>query len=120
MNKILIVEDEEHVASFIVRGLRTQQFVTAIADDGEKALQAIEADVYDVILLDLGLPIKDGWAVLKELRKQGNAIPVIVITASPVRRQEVLAAGANDYISKPFRFKNLLTAIRRQVNADSG
>ena len=117
MSKILIVEDEEHIASFIQKGLRKHQFMTAVATDGERALQAIEETAYDIMLLDLGLPVKDGWTVLKELRTQGNTLPVIVVTACAVTPQESLAAGANDHLLKPFRFKRLLTAVQRQIDS---
>ena len=119
MTKILIVEDEARIASFLQKGLQKYQFVAAVANDGDKALQAVKDTPYDVMLLDLGLPTKDGLTVLKELREQGNTIPVIVVTASSVMVQESLAAGANDHLSKPFRFNHLLAAIQKQTQTDA-
>ncbi|MEM9087698.1 MAG: response regulator transcription factor [Cyanobacteria bacterium P01_F01_bin.53] len=115
MNRILIVEDEENLASFIEKGLKKRGFHTTLAADGNQALEAAKAQIYDAILLDLGLPVKDGWMVLKELRDRGDFSPVIVMSAMGDLRQEVLAKQANDYLQKPFRFTELLAAIARQI-----
>jgi len=116
MSKILIVEDERRLAAFVEKGFRKYNFSTTVVSDGEQALQATRTGCYDVILLDLGLPVKDGWAVLRELRSQGAALPVVVMTALSDLKREVLAAGANDYIPKPFRFKELLVVVQRQID----
>ncbi|MEM9906460.1 MAG: response regulator [Cyanobacteria bacterium P01_D01_bin.44] len=122
MRQILIVEDERNLAAFVAKGFRKYGFTTTVVTDGEQALQATQENFYDVVLLDLGLPIKDGWEVLKELRARGDQHPVIVVTALSDLRQEALAAGANDYVPKPFRFMDLLAAVRRQLeeNEDGG
>lgn len=122
MRQILIVEDERNLATFVAKGFRKYGFTPTVVTDGEQALQAAQENFYDVILLDLGLPIKDGWEVLKELRARGDQHPVIVVTALSDLRQEALAAGANDYVPKPFRFMDLLAAVRRQLedNEDGG
>lgn len=79
-------------------------------------MQAIQLEHYDIVLLDLGLPVQDGWTVLKTLREQGNACPVIVVTAlTEASRQDVLAAGAQDLVSKPFQFQQLLAAVQTQL-----
>ena len=116
MHQILIVEDEQKLAAFVAKGCQKYGYNTTVVNDGEQALQAAQAHIHDVILLDLGLPIKDGWTVLKELRDRGDDRPVIVVTAMNDLRQKVLAAGANDYVPKPFRFMDLLAAVRRQID----
>ncbi len=115
MCQILIVEDEEKLAAFVAKGFRKYGFTVTVVTNGEQALEVSQTNAYDAILLDLGLPVKDGWMVLKELRDRGNASPVIVMTALSDLRQAVLAAKANDYLQKPFRFKDLLAAVQRQL-----
>ncbi|EDX86480.1 hypothetical protein S7335_4184 [Synechococcus sp. PCC 7335] len=119
MNQILIVEDEENLAAFIAKGFRKHGFDITVAVDGNQALAASEAQTYDAILLDLRLPVKDGWTVLRELRNRGVLSPVIVMTAMSDLQQDVLAERANDYLQKPFRFKELLAAVERQITASS-
>jgi DNA-binding response OmpR family regulator len=108
MNRILIVEDESRIASFIDKGLKKNGFHTAIATDGEEALRMVSQDNFDLLLLDVGLPIKDGWTVLAELRHQGQQIPVIIVTARDESAKQNLAS---DYITKPFQFQDLLKCI---------
>ena len=115
MKKILIVEDEQWIASMLERGLQRKGFSTTVVSDGEQAMQTIQNSTYALILLDLGLPLKNGWTVLKEMREQGNECPVIVMTASGFTRQELLAAGADDYLSKPFQVQTLLDVIQAQI-----
>ncbi|MEO0457539.1 MAG: response regulator [Cyanobacteria bacterium P01_A01_bin.114] len=115
MHQILIIEDEKRLAAFLAKGFRKNGFIPTIVTDGEEALQATQENTYDVILLDLGLPIKDGWEVLTELRARGDKRPVIVVTALSDLRQEALAAGANDYVPKPFRFADLLSVVEEQL-----
>jgi two-component system, OmpR family, copper resistance phosphate regulon response regulator CusR len=109
MNNILIAEDKYRIAGFIEKGLQKNGFTTAVARNGEEAIQMIENNGFDLLLLDLGLPIKDGWTVLKELRAQGSSIPIIVLSAynSLDRDSEI-----TDYIAKPFRFSDLLARIK--------
>jgi two-component system, OmpR family, copper resistance phosphate regulon response regulator CusR len=109
MNHILIVEDEVRIAAFVEKGLRKNGFTTEIAINGEEALQMINNNGFDLLLLDLGLPIKDGWTVLKELRDRGNKIPVIVVSAYNNIEKD---SEITDYIPKPFRFDDLLTRIK--------
>ncbi len=116
MYHILIVEDEVRLAAFIEKGLRKQGFSTRVAVDGQQAVDFASTHDFSVLLLDLGLPIKDGWSVLRELRQQGRKMPIIVITAlNSDNRQTALAAGANDYLTKPFRFNDLLEKIKQQM-----
>lgn len=114
MCQILIVEDEALVAAFIEKGLRKNGFTTAIAEDGQQALRFGTDDRFELMLLDLGLPIMDGLTVLKTLRDQGDTRPVIIITArkDDRERQKVLNHGADDYVTKPFRFSDLLERIQ--------
>lgn len=119
---ILIAEDEERLAAFVEKGLKKNGFETIVAADGVQALNAIrqrrdntnEQQPVDLLLLDLGLPIKDGWAVLKETRAHDPNLPIIVVTAMTDERdrQQVFAAGANDYLPKPFKFSDLLAKIK--------
>ena len=115
MNNILIVEDEEKLAAFIAKGFTKYGFSTTIVADGEQALQASKTNTYDAILLDLGLPVKDGWTVLRELRARDDRSPVIVMTARSECRSDALAHQANDYIQKPFRFSELLKRVQQIV-----
>ncbi len=115
MYKILIVEDEEKLSAFIVKGFQKHGFSATVAADGEQALEISQMDTYDAILLDLGLPGKDGWAVLKELRDRGDFPPIIVMTALSDLHQAVLAARANDYLQKPFRFSELLAMTQQHI-----
>lgn len=118
MKKILIVEDEVRIAAFLEKGLRKHGFNTAIAVDGHQATFMAQSSNFDLLLLDIGLPGKDGWAVLKELRNQGKNLPVIIITARSDQQDRVagLKAGANEYIAKPFSFAELLAHVRAQLS----
>lgn len=111
---ILIAEDEDRLAAFIEKGLKKNGFETIVAGDGIQALQAIAQQPVDLLLLDLGLPIKDGWTVLQETRTQYPDLPIIVVTAitDDVDRQRVFQLGANDYLPKPFKFSDLLAKVR--------
>lgn len=117
MSRILIAEDEARLAAFVDKGLRKYGFCTAIAEDGEQALQMAASGEFTLLLLDLGLPLKDGWAVLKELRSQGKALPIIIVTAlnGESNRTAALQYGANDYLTKPFRFNDLLELVRSHL-----
>ncbi len=119
MYQILIVEDEEKLAAFVAKGLRKNGFIPTVVADGEQALTVSKENHYDAILLDLGLPVKDGWTVLRELRDRGDSAPIIVMTALSDVNESVLSAQANDYLQKPFRFKALLRSVQNQIQATS-
>ncbi|PZD73665.1 putative transcriptional regulatory protein YedW [Acaryochloris thomasi RCC1774] len=87
-----------------------------MAIDGEQALQELRSQPFDLIILDLGLPKVDGWAILQELQRLGNQGPVIVVTAEIDVRDAVLQTGAHDYLAKPFRFQDLLTSIQAALS----
>ncbi|MBM3715627.1 response regulator transcription factor [Microbacterium sp. HMH0099] len=117
MTRILIAEDEERISAFVAKGLEAAGYQTVIIDDGADALdRALSGDV-DLLLLDVGLPSMDGFEVLRCLRGQGSAIPVIMLTARTSTRDTVdgLDAGANDYMAKPFKFDELLARVRSRL-----
>ncbi len=119
MNRILIVEDEDRIASFLEKGLRAQGFVTMRVSDGRSAVSAArDADV-DLMILDLGLPDMDGHQVLKQIRARGERMRVIILTARQVLSEKVsgLDEGADDYVTKPFAFDELLARIRARLRA---
>ncbi|MGH3112110.1 MAG: response regulator transcription factor [Gaiellaceae bacterium] len=120
MSRILIVEDEARIASFLEKGLSANGFATEIAADGEDALTRMRIGSFDLLILDLGLPGKDGFEVLRELRHRGNSIPVVILTARDSVRDTVsgLEGGADDYITKPFRFEELLARVRVRLRGD--
>jgi DNA-binding response OmpR family regulator len=112
--RLLLVEDEPRVARFIARGLREQSYAVNIASNGEEALyQAREID-YDLLILDVMLPVKDGYAVCRELRAAGFRNPILMLTARDAVDDRVagLDSGADDYLTKPFDFKELLARLR--------
>ena len=112
--RILLVEDEPRVARFIAKGLREQSYAVDIAVDGDAALYKAEIDDYDLIVLDVMIPLRDGFDVCRELRRQGVTTPVLMLTARDAVNDRVagLDAGADDYLSKPFDFKELLARLR--------
>ena len=117
MNRVLIAEDEPRIASFLEKGLRAKGYTTTIATNGIKVLSIASDNNFDLLLLDLGLPDRDGLAILKELRKQGATLPIIILTARDDIQDKItgLQSGADDYITKPFRFEELVTRIRLQM-----
>ena len=112
MVRVFIVEDEPRLAAFVEKGLRQSGYCTQTATNGQEALKDALSQAFDLIILDLGLPQLDGWAVLRELRQQGNQTPVIILTAQTDVRQRVLTAGADAYLGKPFRFTELLASVQ--------
>ncbi len=124
MRRILIAEDESRVAAFLDKGLQANGFTTAISTTGADTVAcALEGD-FDLIVLDLGLPGKDGLSVLEELRGQGSQIPIVILTARDDISDKLTGfeLGADDYVTKPFRFEELLARIRarlRTISSDS-
>jgi len=117
MSRILIAEDEPGIASFIVKGLTADGHTATVAKDGNEALAAGRSGAFDLIVLDLGLPGRDGLSVLQALRNDGVEVPVIILTARDSIDDLVggLNSGADDYIAKPFRFDELLARIRARL-----
>jgi len=112
--RILVVEDEEKVASFIRKGLTEERYAVDAANDGEEGLLFAQMNPYDLIILDLMLPKMDGFKVLEALRADSIATPVLVLTARDNINDKVrgLDLGADDYLTKPFAFAELLARVR--------
>jgi DNA-binding response OmpR family regulator len=112
--RILIAEDDPLVASLIEKGLRANGYHTSLADDGEQAQRLGLTDDFDLMILDMGLPERDGFHVLQELRARGQTLPVIILTGRTEREAAAcLEAGADDYMRKPFHFDELLARVRK-------
>ncbi len=114
MSRILIVEDEPGIASFLEKGLRAEGFTTMVVDDGDSAASIGRDEAFDLMILDLGLPGKDGREVLTEIRRRGEKMPVIILTARSGVQDTVsgLEGGADDYVTKPFSFQEILARVR--------
>lgn len=117
MTRILIAEDETRISSFVEKGLRSAGFAVATATDGRAALAEAQTGQYALMVLDLGLPGLSGFEILETLRGEGNGIAVIILTARDSAADTVrgLEWGANDYMSKPFRFDELLARVRLRL-----
>lgn len=117
MSRILVVEDEEHIASFVKSGLESHGYQVDVVSDGIEAMHWAKYSNPDLIILDIGLPGKSGIEILNELRGTGNMVPVIILTArdSVSDRVSGLELGANDYMAKPFAFEELLVRIRLRL-----
>jgi DNA-binding response OmpR family regulator len=120
--RILIIEDEERIASFVAKGLRAEGHSTVTAGDGPKGLDLALGDDFDLVVLDIGLPGLDGFELLDQLRAQGSRVPVIVLTArdSVTDTVSALEGGADDYMPKPFRFAELSARIRLRLRQGTG
>ncbi len=112
--RILLVEDEARIAAFVRKGLQEERYVVDVAEDGDAALDFVAAAEYDLIILDVMLPRRDGFSVCQELRRRGRKTPVLMLTARDAVDDRVrgLDAGADDYLVKPFAFKELLARLR--------
>lgn len=117
MNRILIAEDEARIAAFLEKGLRANGYTTTVVDNGEDAAFMATDDGFDLLILDLGLPGIDGHEVLRRIRAAGQRMPVLILTARHSVEQTVagLEGGADDYMTKPFRFEELLARVRARL-----
>lgn len=120
MNRILIVEDEERISSFLEKGLRSNGFTTSTAGTGADGLALATTGEFDLVILDVGLPDRSGFDVLEELRGRDKRTPVLILTARDSVGDTVhgLEGGADDYVTKPFRFEELLARIRVQLREE--
>jgi len=112
--RVLLVEDEPRVASFVAKGLRENAYAVDIARDGEEAIYYAGVNEYDVVILDVMLPVKDGYTICRELRAHGSRSPILMLTARGAVEDRItgLDCGADDYLVKPFDFKELLARLR--------
>ena len=120
--RILVVEDEKKIASFIARGLKEQHYAVDTAHEGEAGSALADVNEYDLVILDVMLPGKDGLTLCREIRKNKPEVPVLMLTAKSAVKDKVkgLKEGADDYLTKPFAFEELLariTALLRRKTA---
>lgn len=117
MKRILIAEDEPRIVAFLEKGLRANSFTTAVAKNGHQAVSMADSNYFDLLLLDIGLPGKNGWMVLEELRGRGEQLPIIILSACDAMNDKVtgLEGGADDYMTKPFRLEELLARVKLRL-----
>jgi DNA-binding response OmpR family regulator len=121
LTRILIVEDEPRIVSFLERGLKSVGYSTIAVDRGKDAVALARDDAFDLMILDLGLPDFDGQRVLAQIRTRGERLPVIILTARDGVEDTVrgLEGGADDYVTKPFRFEELLARLRLRLRDEA-
>ena len=112
--RVLVIEDEKKTAAFLAKGLREAGFAVDLARDGETGLARARATKFDLLIVDIMLPNKDGWELVAELRRDGVRTPILFLTARDSVRDRVkgLELGADDYLIKPFAFSELLARVR--------
>src|SRR6266446_350955 len=115
--RLLLVEDEPHAAHMLAKGLREQTYAVDLASDGDSAIFQVGTTDYDAVILDVMLPVRDGFAVCRTIRESGCAVPILMVTARDAvdARIEGLDCGADDYLVKPFDFGELLARLRALV-----
>jgi two-component system copper resistance phosphate regulon response regulator CusR len=119
--RILVIEDERKVAEFVARGLRAERFAVDVANDGQAGWDMAKACQYDLVVLDLMLPGLNGLEVLKRIRRQGSQAPVLILTAraGTAEKVEKFEAWADDYLTKPFAFDELLVRVKALLRRGS-
>ncbi len=119
--RVLVIEDEDEIADFVVRGLREEGYAVERAADGEDGWHHLKSAAWDVVLLDWWLPGTDGLALLKKFRQAGHATPVLMLTARDAVSDRVrgLDGGADDYLCKPFAFEELIARVRSLARRQS-
>lgn len=117
MSRVLIVEDEPGIASFVERGLTAAGYSTLVVAEGRLAMDVATDRDFDLVILDLGLPDVDGRTVLEAIRRRGHRLPVLILSARSGIEDTVggLEDGADDYVTKPFRFEELLARVRARL-----
>jgi DNA-binding response OmpR family regulator len=120
VSRILIAEDDKRISAFLAKGLRANGFTPTVVADGREALDLAATAEFDLLVLDIGLPVVDGFEVLARLRRRGDRLPVVILTARDSVSDTVagLEGGADDYLSKPFRFEELVARIRARLRDD--
>ena len=120
--RILLAEDERSLSRAVIALLEKNNYSADAVDDGQEALEYLEAGNYDALILDLMMPKMDGLTVLRTLREQGNPIPVLILTAKSEVDDKVLGldTGANDYLTKPFSTQELMARIRAMTRSQTG
>ncbi len=115
--RVIIIEDEPKVALFLKKGLEENQFKADIAYDGKMGKEMILKGKYDVVILDLNLPLLNGYEICKEIRKRNNLVPVLMLTALSTTEDKLTGfeSGADDYLVKPFEFRELLARIKALI-----
>jgi two-component system copper resistance phosphate regulon response regulator CusR len=112
--RLLLVEDDSRIARFIAKGLREQSYAIDVVASGEEALYQAAINAYDLVILDVMIPAPDGFTVCRELRKAGQRVPILMLTARDAVEDRIagLDSGADDYLPKPFEFRELLARLR--------
>src|ERR1700761_3044432 len=120
--RLLVIEDEQKVADFVARGLRAERFAVDVAYDGKSGWEMASTYSYDLIALDLMLPGMSGSEILKRLRQARKDVPVLILTAKDRTDEKVehFEAGADDYLTKPFAFAELLVRVKALLRRGSG
>ena len=119
--RVLLVEDDSRIAAFVAKGLRENSYAVDIATDGDEAIYMASINGYDLFILDINLPKKDGFDVCLELREGGNKRPILMLTARDAIDDRIsgLDIGADDYLTKPFEFRELLARLRALLRRQS-
>jgi len=119
--RILLAEDDVRIANFVTKGLRENAYAVDVSPNGEDALYQIAVNTYDIIVLDVMMPLKNGFEVCRELRKGGNKTPILMLTARDAIEDKIsgLDTGADDYLTKPFEFGELLARLRALLRRSS-
>jgi DNA-binding response OmpR family regulator len=116
--RILIAEDDPRIGRLLEKALQKHGYSTFLADDGDKAQSLSLTDEFDLMILDMGLPQREGFQVLQDLRAHGKTLPVLVLTGRSERDVVMcLEAGADDYMRKPFQFDDLLERVRSRLES---
>src|SRR3989454_1103102 len=112
--RVLLVEDDPRIARFVAKGLREQSYAVDAVTTGEAALYEAAVNTYDVVILDVMIPAPDGFVVCRELRKSGQRMPILMLTARDAVEDRIIGLdhGADDYLTKPFEFRELLARLR--------